>query len=81
MNFIWFIVIGGIAGWLSGRVIKGSGFGVPGNIIVGIIGSIVGGWVFNFFNISTSGKTIGPFITAFCGALIVLFIVGKLSKK
>ena len=81
MNFIWFIVIGGIAGWLSGRVIKGSGFGTLGNIVVGIIGSVVGGWVFDFLNISTSGQTIGPFITAFVGALIVLFAVGKLSKK
>ena len=81
MNFIWFIIIGGIAGWLSGRVIKGSGFGVVGNIVVGIIGSVVGGWVFSLLNISTSGNTIGPFITAFCGALIVLVVVGKLAKK
>ena len=47
MNFVWFIIIGIIAGWAAGRITRGGGFGLIVNFIVGIIGSLIGGWLFS----------------------------------
>jgi len=80
MSFIYFIIIGGIAGWLAGKIMKGGGFGLVMNIVLGIIGSMVGGWVFNFLGLSTDGGTIGSLITALVGAVIILY-VARLIKK
>ena len=80
MSFIYFIIIGGTAGWLAGRIMKGGGFGLVMNIVLGIIGSVVGGWVFNFFGLSTDGGIIGSLVTALAGAVIILY-VARLIKK
>ena len=81
MSFIWFLVIGGVAGWLAGLFIKGKGFGIIINIIVGIIGGFLGGWLFKQLKISIGGETIGPLVTAFIGAAILLFILTLIKKK
>jgi uncharacterized membrane protein YeaQ/YmgE (transglycosylase-associated protein family) len=80
MSFIYFIIIGGIAGWLAGKIMKGGGFGLVMNIVLGIIGSVVGGWVFSFLGISTGDGTTGSLVTALVGAVIVLY-VARLIKK
>jgi uncharacterized membrane protein YeaQ/YmgE (transglycosylase-associated protein family) len=80
MDLIWFLIIGGVAGWLAGLVMKGRGFGVVVNIIVGIIGGIIGGFLFGLLGIS-SGGLIGSLITAFVGAVVLLFIVGYFKKS
>jgi len=80
MSFIYFIIIGGIAGWLAGKIMKGGGFGLIMNIVLGIIGSMVGGWVFNFLGLSTDGGTIGSLVTALVGAVLILY-VARLIKK
>jgi uncharacterized membrane protein YeaQ/YmgE (transglycosylase-associated protein family) len=80
MSFIYFIIIGGIAGWLAGKIMKGGGFGLVMNIVLGIIGSMVGGWVFNFVGLSTDGGTIGSLVTALVGAVLILY-VARLIKK
>ncbi len=80
MSFIYFIIIGGIAGWLAGKIMKGGGFGLVMNIVLGIIGSMVGGWVFNFLGLSTDGGTIGSLVTALVGAVLILY-VARLIKK
>jgi uncharacterized membrane protein YeaQ/YmgE (transglycosylase-associated protein family) len=80
MSFIYFIIIGGIAGWLAGKIMKGGGFGVVMNIILGIIGGVVGGWVFSFLGIGTDGGTLGSLATALVGAVLILY-VGRLIKK
>lgn len=74
-----FLVIGAIAGWLAGNLMKGGGFGLFGNIIVGVIGAVVGGWVFGFLGVTASGF-IGSLITAVVGAGILLFVVGLFKK-
>lgn len=74
MDIIWFLFIGAIAGWLAGQVWKGHGFGLFGNIIVGIIGAMISGL---FFRAQGLGSAI--LISAF-GALIFLFIVGMIRK-
>ena len=80
MNFIWFLLIGAAAGFLAGKAMKGKGFGVLGNIIVGVIGGILGGWLFGVLGLSTGGGLLGSLITAFVGAVVLLFIVGLFKK-
>jgi uncharacterized membrane protein YeaQ/YmgE (transglycosylase-associated protein family) len=79
-GLIIFLAIGAIAGWLAGLLMKGGGFGLLGNIIVGIIGAVVGGVVFGFLGI-TAGGMIGSIITATAGAALLLFIVGLIKKS
>lgn len=75
------LAIGAIAGWLAGQITKGGGFGIIKNIILGIIGAVVGGWLFGILGISIGGEWIGPIITATVGALILIFVVGLVTKK
>jgi uncharacterized membrane protein YeaQ/YmgE (transglycosylase-associated protein family) len=79
MNLIIFLVIGALAGWLAGVIMKGGGFGVIGNIVVGVVGSFLGGWLLPKLGLSIGGD-FGGFITAVIGAVILLFIV-RLIKK
>jgi uncharacterized membrane protein YeaQ/YmgE (transglycosylase-associated protein family) len=79
MGFIWWLIIGGIAGWLAGVVMKGGGFGVIVDIILGIVGAFVGGWVFGLLGLHFGG-ILGSLVTAFIGAVILLFLV-RLIKR
>ena len=78
-GLIIFLAIGAIAGWLAGKLMKGGGFGLFGNIVLGIIGAVIGGFVFGLLGISAGGL-IGSIITATAGAAMLLFVV-KLIKK
>jgi uncharacterized membrane protein YeaQ/YmgE (transglycosylase-associated protein family) len=75
-----FLAIGALAGWLAGNLMKGSGFGLLGNMAVGIIGAVIGGWVFGFLGISVQHGFIGSLITAVVGASLLLAVV-KFIKK
>ena len=79
-GLIWWIVVGGIAGWLAGKVMKGGGFGVLMDIVIGIVGAMIGGWVFGMLGIFSGGGLIGSILVAFVGACILLWIV-RLIKK
>jgi len=79
-SLIWFLIIGAIAGWLAGLVMKGRGFGLLGDIIVGIIGAFLGGWLFGKLGLSFGGGLAGSLIVAFLGAVILLFLV-RLIKR
>jgi uncharacterized membrane protein YeaQ/YmgE (transglycosylase-associated protein family) len=76
---IW-LIVGAIAGWLAGQVMKGGGFGLVGDIILGIVGAFVAGWLLPRIGILIGGGIIGAIINAFIGACIVLFIV-RLIKR
>ena len=80
MDFVWFILIGLAAGWLAGQVMKGGGFGVLGDIVVGVIGALLGGFLFRTFEVSAGGGLLGSLIVATIGA-IVLLVVLRLIKK
>jgi len=80
MAFIYFIIIGAIAGWLAGKIMKGGGFGLIMNMVLGIIGGVVGGWVFSLLGISAGNDLIGSLVTAVAGAVLILY-VGRLIKK
>ena len=82
LSIITFLVIGGVAGWLAGLLIKGRGFGIIGDIIVGVIGAFIGGFVLISFGLAGlfGAGIIGAIAVAFIGAVILLSII-KLVKK
>ncbi len=81
MEFIVFLIVGAIAGWLAGVVVKGGGFGLIGDIIVGIVGGFVAGWLFgHVLNISFGGGILGQIISSAIGAIILLFVI-RLVKR
>ena len=73
MDFLWFILIGLAAGWLAGQLMRGGGFGLVGDIIVGVIGALLGGFLFSTFGLSTGGGLLGSLIVATIGAVVLLF--------
>ncbi|MBD8897394.1 GlsB/YeaQ/YmgE family stress response membrane protein [Rhodanobacter sp. DHG33] len=80
MGFIAWIVVGAIAGWLAGLLVKGGGFGLIVDIIVGIVGAFIGGWLFGVLGIHLGSGWIGSIITAVIGAVILLFLI-RLIKR
>jgi uncharacterized membrane protein YeaQ/YmgE (transglycosylase-associated protein family) len=80
-QLIVFLVIGGVAGWLAGLLMKGGGFGIVGNIITGVIGAVLGGWLFGVLGISVGGQWVGPLVTAVVGSVVLLFAIGLIRKK
>jgi uncharacterized membrane protein YeaQ/YmgE (transglycosylase-associated protein family) len=79
-GLLWWCIVGGIAGFLAGKVMKGGGFGVLMDIIIGIVGAMIGGWVFGLLGIYSSGGIIPSILVAFVGACILLWLV-RLIKK
>ena len=79
-GLIAWLIIGALAGWLAGLLVKGGGFGIFGDIVVGIVGAFIGGWLAGVLGISLGGGWIGSIITAVIGAVILLFIL-RLIKR
>ena len=79
-GLLWFLLIGLIAGWLAGTLMKGGGFGVIGDIVVGIIGALLGGWLFGMLGVGVGGGLLGAIITATIGACLLILIL-RLIKK
>ncbi len=77
---VW-LLIGAIAGWLAGIIVRGHGFGLVGNIIIGIVGAVIGGWLFSQLGIATSGGVVGAFIGATAGAVVLLFLIGLVRRR
>jgi uncharacterized membrane protein YeaQ/YmgE (transglycosylase-associated protein family) len=69
------LIIGGVAGWLAGLIMKGGGFGIIVDVIVGIVGGVVGGWLFGTLGISFGGGILGTLITAVIGAVVLIFVI------
>jgi len=80
-GIIAWLIIGAIAGWLAGVLVKGGGFGLIVDIIVGIVGAFIGGWLSGVLHISLGGGWIGSIVTAVIGAVILLFIVRLFSRR
>jgi uncharacterized membrane protein YeaQ/YmgE (transglycosylase-associated protein family) len=79
MELLWFLLIGLLAGWLAGLFVKGSGFGLIGDMIVGCIGALVGGFLFGLLGLTAAGL-LGSLIMATVGAVVFLAIVRTLKK-
>ncbi len=80
MGLIYFMVVGLIAGRLTGQMMKGGGYGVIADIILGTLGGIVGGWLFGMLGIWPGGGIIGAIVVAFLGAVVLVWIT-RLIKK
>ena len=79
MDLVWLLIIGVVAGWLAGQVMKGRGFGLVGDLIVGVIGAFLGGNLFGMLGISVGGL-VGSLVTATVGAIVLLWLL-RLIKK
>jgi len=79
MNLIWFLLVGLIAGWLAGQVMRGGGYGLVGDMIVGVIGALLGGWLFGKLGIAVGGL-IGAIVMAFVGAVILILLLRAIRR-
>ena len=79
MNILYYVLIGIVAGWLAGQIMKGSGFGLLGNLVVGIIGAVIGGVLLDLLGFASSGL-IGSLITATIGAIVLLWIARMVRR-
>lgn len=80
MSLIVFLVVGAVAGWLAGLIVKGYGFGIFGNMIIGILGAFVGGWLFSHFSVFPVGGIVGELIGATVGAVILLLLLRLIRR-
>jgi uncharacterized membrane protein YeaQ/YmgE (transglycosylase-associated protein family) len=80
-SLLVFLIVGAIAGWLAGVIVKGHGFGLVGNIVVGIVGAFLAGWLLPMLglNLGLSG-IVGSIIFALIGAVILLVIIGFFKR-
>jgi len=78
-SLLIFLAIGALAGWLAGILMRGGGFGLLGDVIIGVVGALVGGFLFGLLGISVGGL-IGSIVTATVGAMVLLFLI-RLVKK
>lgn len=74
-----FLLIGAVAGWLAGLLMKGKGFGIAGNIVIGIIGALIGGFLFGLLGIHAGGF-LGSIVTATIGAVLLIWVIGLIKK-
>ena len=81
MEILATIIIGAAAGWLGSMIYKGSGLGILGNIVVGIIGSFIGYWLLGKLGVSLGTGWLGAILTGAIGAIIILVILNLLFKK
>lgn len=80
MSIIWFILVGLVAGWLAGQLMKGGGFGVLGDIVVGVIGALIGGLLFSSLGISAGGGLLGAIIVATIGAVVLIALLRLIRR-
>ena len=80
-SLVVILVVGLVAGWLAGKIVRGGGFGLIGDIIVGVIGALIGRWLFGFLKISIGiNFWVDAIITATIGAVILLFILRLIRR-
>lgn len=84
-SLIVWLIVGGVAGWLAGIIMKGGGLGITGNaivddIITGIIGAFIGGWILSALGIYIGGGIVGAIINALIGAIILIFLLRMIRR-
>ena len=80
MELVWFILVGLIAGWLAGMIVKGGGYGLVGDIVVGLLGALLGGFLFGSLGGAVGGGLLGSIVVATLGAIILIAIL-RLIKR
>ena len=81
VGWIGYIIIGAIAGWIAGKIVKGAGSGLLMNIVIGIVGALLGGFLLSFFLDTAGGGWWFTLFTAILGAVILLSIVGAVQRR
>ena len=79
-NLILFLLVGLVAGWLAGKIMKGSGYGLVGDLVVGVVGAFVGAWLFGLLGISIAGL-LGLLLAAVVGALLLLYAIRLVRRR
>jgi uncharacterized membrane protein YeaQ/YmgE (transglycosylase-associated protein family) len=77
---LYTILVGLIAGWLAGQVMKGGGYGVIADLLLGLVGGVIGGWLFGALGIFPGGGIIGSILVAFVGAVILVAITHAIRR-
>lgn len=80
MFWLWYILIGLLAGYLGSLIVKGTGSGIILNLIIGVVGAVLGGWLFSLMGVG-GGNILWSLFTAVIGAVVLLLIVGLFTKK
>ncbi|HJC53108.1 MAG TPA: GlsB/YeaQ/YmgE family stress response membrane protein [Candidatus Alistipes merdavium] len=80
MYFIWYLLLGLAAGWIANLIVKGGSSGLPVNLIVGLVGGVLGGWLFSLIGLVPVG-TLGSLVTAVIGSIVLLWIAALLSHR
>jgi uncharacterized membrane protein YeaQ/YmgE (transglycosylase-associated protein family) len=81
VGWIGYIIIGGIAGWIAGKIVKGGGSGILMNIVIGIVGALIGGFLLSFFVDTAAGGFWFTLFTAILGSVILLGVVGMVRRS
>jgi uncharacterized membrane protein YeaQ/YmgE (transglycosylase-associated protein family) len=81
MDLLYTLIIGAASGWLAGLLFKGGGFGILGNIVIGVVGGFIGFWLFGKLGISLGSGTISTILTSAAGAIVLLFVAGLFRGK
>lgn len=80
MDFVWFVLVGLVAGWLAGQLVKGGGFGVIGDIVVGVLGAVLGGFLFRAAGVSVGGGLLGAILVATTGAVVLIVLLRLINR-
>jgi len=78
--WVWFLFIGGVIGWLAGLITTGRGFGIIGDILVGIVGAMLGGWMAGVIGLY-AGNSIGAFLLALAGAIVLVGLTRFIIRR
>lgn len=81
MDLLYVLIVGAVSGWLAGQLFRGYGFGIIGNIIIGVVGSFIGFWLFGKLGVSLGKGVIATILTSAIGAIVLLFVVGLFKRK
>ncbi|MDP7701934.1 MULTISPECIES: GlsB/YeaQ/YmgE family stress response membrane protein [unclassified Mycobacterium] len=81
VGWIGYIIIGALAGWIAGKIVKGAGSGILMNIVIGIVGALIGGFLLSFAFDTASGGWWFTFFTAILGSVILLWLVGMVQRR
>ncbi|MEI7717007.1 MAG: GlsB/YeaQ/YmgE family stress response membrane protein [Mycobacterium sp.] len=81
VGIIGYIIIGGFAGWAASKIMRGGGAGLLMDVVIGVVGAIIGGFILSFFLDTAGGGYFFTFLTALLGSVILLWVVGKVRQR
>jgi uncharacterized membrane protein YeaQ/YmgE (transglycosylase-associated protein family) len=79
-GLIIIIIVGVVAGWIAGQVVRGGGFGLVGDLVVGVLGALIAGWLFPRIGVSLGSGILGAILSAAVGAIILLLVIRLIRR-